>query len=162
VIEIWADGSSSGKSNLPGGWAFVIMQDDRVLSANYGGEPSTTNNAMELEGARQGLLAWSRMVDRYPDEKQVTLISDSQTTLGLATGQYTPSKNVERATELRWLYHRYCTGIRWVRGHVGILANERCDRLAKKGRKEQQALLSKRDDTNGRDPSDGPENQTAP
>ena len=149
-IEIWADGSSSGKSNLPGGWAFVILRDDVPLLADYGGHPSTTNNAMEALGALRGIQAWARMADqvRKPGET-VTLVSDSQITLGLATGQYNANKNVELAGELRRAYQLWCSGIRWVRGHCGTLPNEWCDRLAKRGRQEQLALLSSHDSKAG-------------
>lgn len=150
AVEIWSDGSSNGKSNSPCGWGFVIVQNGDVLYANYGYFLNGTNNAAELEGACQGIEAWARLAPKYiRDGETVTLISDSQITLGLATGQYGASKNVELAARLARLYKTYCTDIRWVRGHVGTPANECVDRLAKRGRRE--ATLSLRHDALSRD-----------
>ena len=124
------------------GWGFVVLRDGNVLRAGYGGMPSGTNNTAEITGAIRGIEAWAKLkVDLDGPAEHVTLVSDSQLTLGFATGQYSPSKNVELAMELNRLYSLYCHTIRWVRGHVGILANERCDRLAKKGRAEAALLL---------------------
>lgn len=143
MVEIWSDGSSSGKSNLPYGWAYIILQDNDVICAEYGGGPSGTNNIAEMEGAIRGIRAWGKMALRHKRSGEtVVLVSDSQITLGLATGQYAPSKNVEAAAELRELFSKHCTGIKWVRGHTGVPANERVDSLAKKGRDEFRALSS--------------------
>lgn len=147
MIEIWSDGSSTGRSDREGGWSFIITQDGLVAFADYAGDPHTTNNIMELSGALHGIEKLASSGIKRPGE-EVVLISDSQYTLGLATGQYSPSKNVEIATKLRELYTKWCTGIKWVRGHQGEPLNERCDSLAKRG-KAEAALLSK-GDTNGR------------
>lgn len=144
MIEIWSDGSSSGHSNKPGGWAYIIIQDNDVICCDYGGDPSTTNNAMEIEGAIRGIRAWStHLLNAEQSNRNVTLISDSQLTLGFATGQYRASKNVERAQELHELYTKWCSCIRWIPGHSNYPVNERCDRLAKRGKKEIENKLSK-------------------
>lgn len=31
-----------------GGWAYLILHDNEQITQSYGGEPSTSNNAMEL------------------------------------------------------------------------------------------------------------------
>lgn len=59
-------------------------------------------------------------------------------TLNSAQGKQAANKNVEFVNELRALYKVLCTGTHWVPGHSGNKWNERCDRLAKKGRKAAQ------------------------
>lgn len=158
MISVYTDGSSHARGGKPGGWAFVIVKnvgffDEQVLGAGYGGDPTTTNNRMELTGAIKGLEALEgiQLFDKAYDGQLVELVSDSQYTLGMANGSYSPStdtqgnrKNgdlVDRLQELaqRVLSRDEKTGrprTRWVRGHEGDTFNERCDSLAKRGKKE--------------------------
>lgn len=134
MYKIYCDGSSSGKSNQAGGWAFVITDDDDIIYCDYGGNPQTTNNIMELTAAIKG-MEW--FVDNDL-EGVVELISDSEYTLGLASGRYHPSKNIELAKRIRELAVRTGAKCIWVRGHKGNILNERCDSLAKRGKEENQ------------------------
>lgn len=137
MIEVWCDGSSTGRSGREGGWAYVIVQDGQVLYAGYGGHPETTNNVMELLAAIEGLEALESVIDKHVrDREAVVLISDSRYTLGMATGKNQAVKNLELVTRLQAVYRRICTETRWVRGHSGSVFNERCDRLAKKGKEK--------------------------
>ena len=53
MYEIYTDGATSGngKANAPGGWAYVILKDGRLVSQNSGAEVGTTNQRMELTAA---------------------------------------------------------------------------------------------------------------
>ena len=53
MYEIYCDGavSGNGKDNAPGGWAYVILKDGRLVSQNSGAEIGTTNQRMELTAA---------------------------------------------------------------------------------------------------------------
>ncbi len=44
---MFTDGSCEGNPG-PGGWAFVWVEDDRIVVEENGCEPDTTNNRMEL------------------------------------------------------------------------------------------------------------------
>ncbi|MBO6049502.1 MAG: reverse transcriptase-like protein, partial [Spirochaetales bacterium] len=46
-VDIFTDGGCSGNPG-PGGWAYVIISEGKVLSYSSGGEEQTTNNKMEL------------------------------------------------------------------------------------------------------------------
>lgn len=62
----------------------------------------------------------------------VELVSDSQYSLGMASGGYTPTKNLELAGLARKLAITLeIERFRWVKGHRGDEFNERCDGLAK-------------------------------
>jgi len=50
TIRIFTDGSCLGNPG-PGGFGFVAVKDDVVLSEKSGYELDTTNNRMELIGA---------------------------------------------------------------------------------------------------------------
>lgn len=135
MISVYADGSSFGRSNQPGGWAYIIVKDGVQICSGYGGSPKTTSNVMELMGAIEGLKALiaNGLVNTG---EPIELVCDSKYVLGLASGEYKPKKNVSLATEIRRL--AIATGIttRWVRGHAGETFNEQCDVLAKQGKEE--------------------------
>jgi ribonuclease HI len=136
VISIYADGSSTGRSGGPGGYGWVIVQDETtILAWCYGGSPSTTNNLMEMEGAAEGLEAALDLgLHKVPG--LIELVSDSQYTLGMASGTYSASKNLEQVDRLRTLAQKVGCRFRWVRGHNGNQFNEVCDQLAKQGKDE--------------------------
>lgn len=53
MYEVYTDGavSRNGSANAPGGWAYVILKDGRVVGQNSGAEKGTTNQRMELTAA---------------------------------------------------------------------------------------------------------------
>lgn len=142
--EVHSDGSSAGKADLPGGWAFVLVELDgadqlKVIGTDSGSDPVTSNNRMEMTGAIRGLQVVSRFWKRGD---QVTLISDSKLTLGMASGRFSPSKNHDLVDQLRELMSSMGAKDRWVPGHTlkqyrdwrqaprDVLLNNRCDQLA--------------------------------
>lgn len=144
-LNVWTDGSSHAKGGLPIGWAYVICLDNYPIDVNYGGSEAGTNNEAELTAAINGLKALEARIDKHPVLKhcEITLVSDSQYVLGLASGAYNPSKNVELAKELREITIRLGARTRWVAGHSGVVWNERCDSLAKRGKEEAKYRLAK-------------------
>lgn len=75
MYEVYTDGATSGngKANAPGGWAYVILQDGRLISENSGGERGTTNQRMELTAA----LKACQEVEKLDAFAQVKIYSDS-------------------------------------------------------------------------------------
>lgn len=132
MISIWADGSSSGRSDGAGGYGWVIVSKDTILDWGYGGSSRTTNNLMELEGCIQGLEAAKRL--QLKDSLE--LVSDSQYALGMASGAWNPSTNFAEVERLVQLTKETKARTRWVPGHDGVEFNEICDQLAKRGRIE--------------------------
>jgi ribonuclease HI len=134
--ELYTDGACLGNPG-PGGWAYILKDPrtgrDRERS---GGEPSTTNNRMELISVIEGLVALDQ-------PSRVELYSDSQYVCkGLSEwldrwkanrwrrGRNEKVKNMDlwkRLDELRQIHDLSC---HWIRGHDDHAENERCDRLA--------------------------------
>lgn len=136
---IYTDGSCLRNPDGPGGWAAVLTElatgKVRELS---GGEASTTNNRMELTAAIRALSA-------VPEGAKIALYTDSQymkngftkhwlegwKKKGWVTAKGTPVLNKELWMALDEVFHLRTVEFHWVRGHVGVEANERCDKLAK-------------------------------
>lgn len=135
MISIWADGSSSGAGRGAGGYGWLIAEGEKVLHWGYGGTPLTTNNLMELEGCIQGLEAVLELGLNKPGVF-LELVSDSQYALGMASGEWNATKNLEAVHNLRDLAAALRCRFRWVRGHEGTAHNETCDKLAKQGKIE--------------------------
>ena len=133
MISVYSDGSSSGGSDKPGGYGWVILRDGVPLYSGCGGDPATTNNVMELTGAIKGLeaLLTSGLLEL---DKTIELVSDSQYVLGIGSGEFSPTKNLELAHRLRGLVSQTGAACRWVRGHDNEPWNCRCDSLARKGK----------------------------
>lgn len=137
MISIYCDGSSHAKGGKPGGWAYCIVKGDEYLATGYGGDPCTSNNKMELTAAIQGIKRYVELKNMPEFEGQlVELVSDSQYTLGMASGQWNAQTNQELVEELVKLFKDNCTRARWVPGHTGDKWNEECDRQAKIGKEE--------------------------
>ena len=136
---IYTDGSCLRNPDGPGGWAAVLTeQATGKVQELSGGDPSTTNNRMELTAALRALSA-------VPEGAKVALYTDSQymkngftkhwlegwKKKGWVTAKGTPVLNKELWVALDEAFHLRTVEFHWVKGHVGVEANERCDQLAK-------------------------------
>ena len=138
-IDIYTDGACKGNPG-PGGWG-VLLKSGTTEKELFGGDPSTTNNRMEMQAVIEALSALKRPC-------AVTLHVDSQYVLkgitewlpgwkakGWRTASKQPVKNVDLWQQLDALVAGGGHKIdwRWVRGHNGDPGNERADALANKG-----------------------------
>lgn len=135
---IYTDGSCLRNPNGPGGWAFVAEEAATgEVTERSGGDPSTTNNRMEMTAAIEALAF-------APEGSRVALFTDSQylqngitrwvagwKRRGWKKADGTLVLNQELWVELDRLYGSRKVTFHWVRGHVGIALNERCDELAR-------------------------------
>lgn len=146
--EIYCDGSSSGKSGQPTGWAWVAVdvETQQVLFQGSKASAAGTNNTAELFAVIDGLMECIKR--EVP--KPITLVSDSMYALGISCGRYTPTKNPEEARLARALYVISGAGYRWVRGHSGDTWNEMVDDLAGKARASMLPEKKKTQRKNGK------------
>ena len=151
TLRIFTDGGCSGNPG-PGGWAFVVLQEEAgvqsVLAENKGGEKNTTNNRMELLAVINAL----RFLEGIPAPRpSVLVLTDSQYVQkgisqwirnwklnGWRTSDRKPVKNKDLWMELDELAEGLSPRWQWVRGHAGVLYNERCDEMT------QQAIAEVR------------------
>ena len=136
---IYTDGSCLRNPDGPGGWAAVLThQATGEVQELSGGDHSTTNNRMELMAAIKALSA-------VPEGAKIALYTDSQymkngftkhwlegwKKKGWKTAKGTPVLNQELWVALDKAFQARTVEFHWVKGHVGVEANERCDQLAK-------------------------------
>ena len=136
---IYTDGSCLKNPNGPGGWAAII--EERAtgsITELHGGEPSTTNNRMELAAAIAAL-------SHFTSPTAAQLYTDSQYLKNAFTKHWIANwkrngwktatggdvKNKELWLQLDSLCQKHRITFQWVKGHAGNPLNERCDKLAK-------------------------------
>jgi len=146
-ISVYSDGSATTVLK-PGGWAYVLVVDGVHHSEGSGYSPGASNNDMELMASIQGLAAALKFINEISaKDTEVTLISDSQLTLGWASGTYRfkQESKIERYNQLRFLMNRLNAKTQWVEGHTGCEWNERCDKLANAARKQLSLEIEKKE-----------------
>ena len=134
-VYIYSDGSSLGNPG-PGGWGTVLKYNN-VTKEISGGDPYTTNNKMELQGAIEGLKL-------LKEPCEVELISDSKYVVqainewlknwiknNWKTASKKPVKNIELWKQYISVSQQHTVKAIWVKGHAGHIENERCDSLAR-------------------------------
>jgi ribonuclease HI len=139
-VVIYTDGACSGNPG-PGGWG-AVLQYNGTEKELHGGEPTTTNNRMELMAAIQALEALNRPTN-------VTLYTDSKYLLdgitkwikgwqrnGWKTAAKQPVKNADLWRRLTEAKESHDIDWQWVKGHAGDAGNERADELARRGTEE--------------------------
>jgi ribonuclease HI len=137
TIHIFADGACKGNPGR-GGWGALLRcnGEEREL---FGGEPSTTNNRMELTAVIEALAALKRPseVVVYTDsqyvQKGITEWIHGWKARGWRTAAKEPVKNVDLWKKLDEIAALHDVDWVWVKGHAGHEGNERADALANKG-----------------------------
>jgi len=137
MIDIYTDGACSGNPG-PGGWGVLLRKGDAETEL-CGGEPSTTNNRMELLAVIEALQLLTQPVRArvYTDSQYVQKgISEwihSWKRRGWKTAGKEPVRNEDLWRRLDALAVTHSLEWHWVRGHNGHPQNERADALARAG-----------------------------
>ena len=134
-VEIYTDGACRGNPGR-GGWGAILRYGkfEREIS---GGEPSTTNNRMELTAAIEALKL-------LKEPCSVTLTSDSKYMIDAIQKKWIDSwrakgwrksdgkevLNIDLWEKLLEQLSIHDVTFVWVHGHAGHEYNERCDELA--------------------------------
>jgi len=136
-VVIYTDGACKGNPG-PGGWGAWLRWGEHEKEL-FGGEPSTTNNRMELTAVIEALALLKRRtpVAIYTDSEYVkngiTSWIHGWKKRGWRTADNKPVKNIELWQRLDALAAAHPVEWHWVRGHTGDPGNERADALANRG-----------------------------
>jgi ribonuclease HI len=132
---VFTDGAASPNPG-PGGFGAVYVESGKIVSEQFGHEPHTTNNRMELKA----LIAGFKLV---PAGTKTTVYTDSELCVNTIT-QWAAAwkrngwkkktgeiKNLELVKELYELaQNRPEITLKWIKAHAGSRWNEYADALA--------------------------------
>lgn len=138
-IIIYTDGASSGNPG-PGGFGAIVLRGAEL--AELGGrENNTTNNRMELKAAIEALKSLD--VKEIKKENTIDIFCDSKYVIqgitswvkGWQNNNWKTSTKSDVLNKDLWIELVEVTqnkNINWrlLKGHAGILGNERCDEIA--------------------------------
>ena len=124
MIEIYTDGAYSSSRNQ-GGWAFVVVQNNKVIYKEYDGLINTTNNRMEIMGMLKA-LEW---VKQNSIPLPIKIYTDSMYVIGTLTLNWKMKKNIDLWQILIPLVNKDIDYLH-VKGHDGNRFNEECDKWA--------------------------------
>jgi ribonuclease HI len=139
-VTIYTDGGCAPNPG-PGGWAAILLLGDHRKELK-GGEPTSTNNRMELTAAISALeaLKWPCVVDMYTDSQYVrdviTKYIINWKKNGWRTAAKEPVKNDDLWRRLDTAAQAHTVHWHWVKGHSGDHYNERADELVHEAREE--------------------------
>lgn len=144
AIEIYTDGSTKKTGKLSfGGWAFIAVQDGKILYENSGNQYGTTNQRMELTAIKEALLFIQQK--RRPEER-VVIYSDSAYAINCYLQQWyinwqqngwINAKKQEVSNKDLWFdiipfFENFWYSFKKVPAHAGNFWNEKCDELAQR------------------------------
>lgn len=135
LLQLATDGSCPINPGGPGGWAFVIFQNDKELKRESGYIPApSTNNRAEMTAVIQGLKHCRAL---YPGQKVRLLCDSTYVVNGI---------NSRMHKQVKFNFQNVVNGDLWnimyiscslmeveavhVRGHAGNQWNELCDTMA--------------------------------
>jgi ribonuclease HI len=134
-IVVYTDGGCNGNPG-PGGYGAVILRDGQRQELS-GGYRLTTNNRMELMAcivALQSLSPGSHVVLHSDSQYVVNSINKGWAKRWRANywwrNKEERAENPDLWAQLLDLCEQHDVEFVWVRGHVGTVENERCDRLS--------------------------------
>lgn len=138
-LVVYSDGGCDPNPGI-GGWGCIIIEKKNShITKLSGGNPKTTNNAMEMKA---GLEALRYIVNNYGRGTPVTIYSDStylvkgmnEWIVGWKKRGWTrrgkPLKNASIWKELDYYNQMLITNWQWIKGHSGNIWNDGCDNLA--------------------------------
>ena len=137
-IKVYTDGACRGNPG-PGGWGVYIINGNQTEEL-YAGDPSTTNNKMEMQAAISALMHLENTnlsIELYTDSNYlrqgITEWIYNWKKNNWRTSSKKPVANRELWIELDKLNSQMNVNWNWVKGHAGDPGNEKADELANKG-----------------------------
>ncbi len=140
-VIIYTDGACSGNPG-PGGWGALLRYQEQEKELS-GGEPHTTNNRMEMMAVIQAIKAIKKPCVLKIHSDSALIINamtkgwiESWQSKGWKKADKKPVENQDLWLELLAVMQGH--EVEWikVKGHAGILDNERVDQLAVEAAKQ--------------------------
>lgn len=131
-IIIYTDGSCL--ENPGQGGLGIVLKYGNHLKEIAIGYRKTTNNRMELLAVIEALRNLKKQdidIIVHSDSKYVINAVEKGWVFGWEKKNFKKKKNADLWKQFLELYPKFKIQFKWVKGHAGVLGNERCDLLAR-------------------------------
>lgn len=149
MLNIYTDGACSGNPG-PGGWAFIIPQENDDPIVQTGGYVKTTNNMMELQALLEALKYCNQLspqcVTIYTDSAYIANCFNQKWYIkwqqnGWISSSKEPVKNRGQWEDILYYYNLltdndFIINIEKIKGHSNNIYNQMADKYAVSARKE--------------------------
>lgn len=136
-IIAYTDGSCLGNPG-PGGWAFLILQNKKIIKKNSGLEYQTTNNRMEMNA----LLEVLKFLKINFSHTSITIFSDSNLLVQTLNLGWKKKANKDLWQQIDDARSGLDVKFEWVKAHHVDEYNNLCDEMAQKASQKAQKELS--------------------
>lgn len=141
-LQIYTDGSCLGNPGV-GGWAFLILRDDGIIS-QFGSNIYTTNNIMEMTAVLEGMKYMiennfdtaSIHTDSNYVKQGITLWSKKWIVNNWKSSTGKPIKNIELWKNIINLNNQLNISWKWVKAHDIDKYNNMVDNIANNAAKQ--------------------------
>lgn len=123
---VYTDGSCLKNPGGPGGYAFIVINDDNEIHYSEGCK-ETTNNREELKAVIESL-------DFIIND--CIIYTDSQYVINCANGKWKRKVNLDLWDKFDTMSKNKSIKFEWVKGHNGDSYNEKVDKMAKEEAKK--------------------------
>ena len=121
MVKIFTDGSCINNPGK-GGWAYIILKNDKISYIGTGSDINTTNNRMELYAIIKSL--------EFTKNNNVTIYTDSKLIMNCCKNIWKRKSNLDLWEEYDKVSRNKNVDFVWVKGHSGNKFNECVDKLA--------------------------------
>lgn len=119
-VHVYTDGSHKGKW---GSWAFVVVQNNKIIYEASKRVSKTNSNSMEFQAAIEAL-------NYLKPNVKACIFSDSRVLIKAVTStENRPRANADQIKSIDELLVGRNVTWKWIKAHSGIQFNERCDEL---------------------------------
>lgn len=123
---VYTDGSCLKNPGGPGGYAFIVINDDNEIHYSEGCK-ETTNNREELKAVIESL-------DFIIND--CIIYTDSQYVINCANGKWKRKVNLDLWDKFDTMSKNKSIKFEWVKGHNGDSYNEKVDKMAREEAKK--------------------------
>jgi ribonuclease HI len=109
MLEIYTDGGCIQNPGGIGSWAFIAVDDGQEIHREWGTDPETTNNRMELTAVIRAM--------RWAEGKACTIKTDSDLTVKCGNRVWKRRANLDLWEEFDEVRALLDAKLGWVRGH---------------------------------------------
>lgn len=137
-IIVYTDGSCIGNPG-PGGWAFLVLEKNKIVKKTSGLDYQTTNNRMEMTALLEALIYLAKNYSK----QSIKIFSDSNLLVQTINQGWKKKANQDLWQKIDQFRVSLNYKLEWVKAHHLDPHNNLCDELAQSAALKAQKAIQK-------------------